>query len=546
MKMSNPIRTAFALILLLLAGLVVFQRFHGFFLERMAEMSETVKVLNGQISTTANNNNYIVSIQKKMKMPEQPFLPDISEYTVEGVAAKAPPFKQGSVIIGEMKSMPDFRKFISPDGGIQFHRLAQTDVRPKAIIIQKGDYDFAHFYQDVAALPGGAEVLVKDGNVYTLRLPLLVGKDASLNIGGDEVGELRLSLERGTFLANSGTFFAIKTKITGWSEKAGKPAPFVEKRQFRPFIVTWSGSRMYMAGSTIASLGYLKGKSYGMAFSTCRFCLEADPKLPRPTGTLVGNTFTDLYYGFYSFEADDVAIVGNKYVDNVIYGIDPHDRSRRLIIAKNESYGARERHGIIVSREVNDCWIFDNYTHDNAESGIVIDRTSINNFIVGNVAARNTRDGITFFESPNAVSWGNKVYGNKSAGIRVRNSWNVSLSNDEVTDNGSLPIIVYSSALEAKEADRNFKLDPYTRRAGANIYGATIKARDRKPAIKIDGVEELAMGNITILSSGPVIGDNLFPNETDIVNNIGKQDASVLVSRKTFMLKMLQRLKKAF
>ena len=102
-------------------------------------------------------------------------------------------------------------------------------------------------------------------------------------------------------------------------------------------VASWSGARMYIAGSVVSSLGYRKGKSYGLTYSTCEYCEADEPGLPRPTGALVGNTFRDMYYGFYSYEADDIAIVGNIYSNNAIYGIDPHDRSRRLI----ELHGGR-------------------------------------------------------------------------------------------------------------------------------------------------------------------------------------------------------------
>src|SRR3546814_5769527 len=58
----------------------------------------------------------------------------------------------------------------------------------------------------------------------------------------------------------------------------------------------------------------------------------------------------------------------------------------------------------IVSREVDDSWIINNQAYDNALSGIVIDRNSVNNVVAHNRVYRNHADGITIYESPKTRS----------------------------------------------------------------------------------------------------------------------------------------------
>lgn len=528
------LRNVFAFVLAILAGLVVFLHFRSAFTGLSNALARDWKVIGGRVSTTAQNNAYIVSVQETPHI-EQPRLPDISGFTVDAVDAAAPPFRKGRAIVRDMQGSPDFRKFLSLNGGLQMHRLAQGEVSPQALVIEAGDYDLEHLQAE------NPDAIVKTGGTYTLRLSLLVSRGASLTLRG---ADLRLSQEGAAFIANSGRLFIVKSKITGWSEAGNEPAPFVKKRSFRPFITTWSGARLYAGGSTFSNLGYLKGKSYGLTFSTCRFCLEADATLPRPAGALVGNTFTRMYYGFYSYEAENVAIVGNTYADNIVYGIDPHDRSRRLIIARNDVYGSGKLHGIILSREVNDSWVFSNNSHDNAGSGIVLDRNCTGNVVEGNTAARNGRDGITFFESSGNVTWGNKAVRNASSGIRVRNSGDIGLARDTVSDNGGVPVVVYSADLKETEPDRDLVLDPYARRAEAVIDGATVRARDGKPALKIDGIESLSVRGLNIVSPGPVFAGGLFHDETDISGGI--DDPGILVTRKTFLLSLFQRLKGLF
>ncbi|MGC3238732.1 right-handed parallel beta-helix repeat-containing protein, partial [Pseudomonas aeruginosa] len=81
----------------------------------------------------------------------------------------------------------------------------------------------------------------------------------------------------------------------------------------------------------------------------------------------------------------------------------------------------KKKHGIIISREVNDRFIFNNRSYDNKLSGLVIDRNSVNNLIADNEIYRNHTDGITLYESGDNLLWGNKVIANRRHGIRIRN-----------------------------------------------------------------------------------------------------------------------------
>lgn len=430
---------------------------------------------------------------------EAPALPDISRFTVENIERKIPAQNIGSVKIDEMRDYPDLAEFLEADAPRSL-RLVQKRIHPRAIVIRSGSYTLSKLYMAVQNTDA-PESIIRKGKTYTLRMPLLIAANASLTISGNEVSELRLSREQGSFIASSGNLFLVRTKISGWSEKENKPAWFKEKHDFRPFITVWSGGKLYAAKSTIRSLGYLKGKAYGFSYSTCVACLKKNLDLPRPTGEIVESRFSDMYYGFYSYEADDVAIVRNVYADNIVYGIDPHDRSNRLIIAKNEAYGTKKKHGIIGSREVKYSWIFDNYTHDNHGSGIMLDRTSSHNVVANNVSARNGADGITFFESEDNISYNNMVLNNARTGIRARNSWNIRLQGDQIAGNGGPAIHVYTARLEEKEKHRDFVLDPYSQKASAEIIDVSIRTPDDSAAFKVgQNIDGLKISGLRLLS----------------------------------------------
>lgn len=477
----------------------------------------------------ASKADFAVSYAQHENIENQaPSLPDISGYTLEKIARKSPPSRPGIVEIAEMNDFPDLSEFLEDDTPRRL-RLIQKRIHPRALVIRSGSYNFFQLYEAVRQLDEPDAIVLNKG-IYTLRMPLLVAAGASLTISDVDAKEIRLSRDRNAFIANSGDLFILRTKVTGWDEQNKKPSGFVEKHEFRPFITTWSGSRLYIAGADISSMGYLEGKSYGLSYSACSACLKKTPDLSRPTGAIVASRFSDMYYGFYSYEADDVAIVGNVYADNIVYGIDPHDRSRRLIIAENEAYGSKKKHGIIVSREVNDSWIFNNHAHNNHGSGIMLDRTSVNNIVANNVSVDNGADGITFFESQNNITFNNTVLNNKRSGIRIRNSWNVKLVGDQIAGNKGPAVDIYTAALEGQET-RDFELDPYTRKASAEIIGMSIRTPDRTVAFKIgDGIDGLKLSNIRMMSSSHIFANDVGEDKSTLFSRLQEEKTLVEIT----------------
>lgn len=538
--MSSLPRNIFSFVLLMLAGVYIFFHFHGTVIRVANAVIYRLKVVDDHVSVTALNNNYTVIIKQAPQQASPPALPDISRFTANNIEAQIPVFTPGKIAIANMAGLPGLREFIKKDGRVQRLRLSQTSITPQVIYIQSGHYDFTHLYEEVKALTT-ENVIEKKGTRHLLRLPILVGENASLTISDKDTDGLLLSQDQTVFIANAGDLFILRAKLTGWNEKDNKPSFFKDKLIYRPFLVSWSGARMYLAGSTFESMGYRKGKSYGITYSSCEPCSKAHPNLPSATGAIVENTFSDLYYGFYSYEADDIAIVGNKYIDNAVYGIDPHDRSRRLIIAGNETSGSGKKHGIIISRNVNDSWIFNNYSHHNHGSGIMLDRSSENNTVANNTSAYNKADGITFFESQNNTVYNNKIYQNGLSGIRIRNSWNISLIDDQIADNGGVPVIIYSLNLEKNHKDRDLKEDPYSMRADAAISGTVIKLSDKKPAFKIDGIDSLSLSDIHLLSGGAVFAGRMFSDETDIRNNMDVPQKMVFLVKKPLLAMLPQK-----
>ncbi|HYE00924.1 MAG TPA: right-handed parallel beta-helix repeat-containing protein [Alphaproteobacteria bacterium] len=396
--------------------------------------------------------------------PQAPKLPDISGYTVEAVRERMPKTsrKSAKVELVAMEKDEYLQKFVEGEQGDALAEAQRGEDEVEAIVIREGTISLKQLVDEVDTK---ARIKRDDETVWLSR-PLLIGPGATLVVNGRETERVRLG--PGAPIINAGTLYIVDAKVTSWDSKTKKPIRDAD--EYRPFIAARSGSETYIAGSDIGHLGFDQSKSYGLSFVSGPDDVAKDAKPPR--GWIVGNTIHNLHYGFYSYEAEDVAIVGNTWRDNIVYGIDPHDRSRRLIIAKNLVEGTQEKHGIVTSREVTDSFIFANETRKNAGSGIVLDRQSNRNVIADNVVAANTGDGIALFESSQNMLWGNRIEGNANDGIRVRNSVEVTVAKNTIAGNKGDAFELATDPLS--DQDRDTKLDPFEERAVVAFGGNTL------------------------------------------------------------------------
>lgn len=446
-----------------------------------------------RISLPIVNGQYAVQELSQPPMKSDIQLPDISSYTYENVKNKIPALTVGEVGLRPLADIKEMEKFSEPQRLEEFSRLQKRDM-PQVIVISSGVYNLAGVAE---AINDPAYIETRE-NEFILKVPLLVGPDAVLSVSGTPEKKLflRMSSHTGGYLVNAGKLFIVDADVSAWDEQTGLYAMYKKKDAFRPFIASWSGSETYFARSNFWHLGYGASKSYGITFSIDNDMLKVRPHLPRPTGWIVDSRFEGLYYGFYSYEADDVALIRNVYADNIVYAIDPHDRSERLIIAYNETYGTQKRHGIIVSRAVNHSWIIYNYSHHNNGSGIMLDRSSINNLIAYNVAEYNNSDGITLFESQDNIIIGNKLHHNRKNGLRLRNSWNIKTFDNLIYKNEGAGVQTYAAPIN--EDDRNMELDPYTQQAGIMMSGDVI-ALNRAGGFKFENFDSLQLHNLSPL-----------------------------------------------
>jgi poly(beta-D-mannuronate) C5 epimerase len=367
---------------------------------------------------------------------EPPDLPDWRALAT-APAPERPPAQPRDMALRAAETLPEFDHFSDPEflAGIARRQGRNSAL---ALVLLRGSFEVA----DLARAAADPAVLEQDGDVFTLHRPLVIRRGAALVLPEGSV--LRLATASRAFLVNGGQLTVRGARITSWDAGRSAPSALEHDRQFRPFVAAIGGSWTEITRSTLSHLGYHAAKSYGLSLVSGPSSLSAAGP---PTGRITGSRILGNYYGFYSYEAEGVVITDNALVDNIVYGLDPHDRSRRLVIAGNTATGTKRKHGIIVSRGVSDSWIVENRAIGNAGTGIVIDAASTDNIVARNLAGANGGDGFSLFESARNLLWGNLAIGNRKSGLRIRNGWALEIHRNAFVGNGYDGIEAYAEDL---------------------------------------------------------------------------------------------------
>lgn len=455
----------------------------------------------------------------------KPVLPDLSGYTTEAALNKIQRTTKGKVRVTRMMEEANgMKEFVGGDNKMSEWVARQRGI-PQIIVVENG---YASLQDIARQVPKQLLSEVSPG-VFIARVPILIKDTGTLEID-KRTRELRLSQEQGAFIVNEGNLLITHSQVNGWSEARKGLAKWRQPKEFRPFLLSWGGSHTWIASTRMNSLGYDQSKSYGVSISQYTPNVAKVLKRPEPTGWIVDSEFVDLWYGFYCYETTGFVIKGSTYRDNIVYGIDPHDRSHGLIIAENTVHGTKKKHGIIVSREVNDSFIFRNKSYNNNLSGVMLDRNSVNNIVADNDIYQNHTDGVTLYESGDNLLWGNRVVANRRHGIRVRNSTNIKLYNNFAMGNGLVG--VYGHIKDLSDTDRDIELDPFDTQVSLLVVGGELAGNGSGP-LSIDSPLSIELYNVAMLAptkaNGITLSGILGENQAQIFDLLVRQKKAVLI-----------------
>lgn len=345
---------------------------------------------------------YIFKTQNISEIPDVE-LPDMSVYTPKNLKFNFPEVQSGEVVVQNLThGIRDLRLQADIFGEKQ-ERLDAL-----AIVIKRGIYDL----ETLTAQVSDNTLIEKIGEgVFILHVPLSIRMAGGLIVQEGEI--LYLNSNTGALISNFGALHIIGAQILGWDVKHDKFSAFNDSAEFRPYLVTWCGAEMNVVESRVSYLGYDADRAHGLTYTACTNTLYADEyaDYPSASGWVIDSRFEGLYQGFSAIQVDRIAVLRNQYEGSISYGIGLHDGSSNMIVAYNDVHGTKSKHGIVVEEE------------------------SSHNVLAYNVSTQNGESGLSFFESPDNVTYKNKLMKNKKVGLRVRQSTNIHSYHDVINYN---------------------------------------------------------------------------------------------------------------
>ena len=284
--------------------------------------------------------------------------------------------------------------------------------RPTAVLPGPGRYTLRD-------LP--ARALVRGASGVRLRLPLVVAPGARLVISRRRLLLRSSPRVRATIMVVDATLAVRGTRI----RSAG---PDTDQRDGRAYILV-QGGRMILRGAHVSHLGFATGLTSGVAWMH-RFGVPS-------TGGAVDSTFSRNLFGVYSSGAAGLRFVRDKFLNNDVYGFDPHGAPPGMsndpglgsndFLVRDSLAAYNGRHGFIFSSGCDDNRVLDSVSRNNGGSGFVIDdgkpraglvRTSNNNVLQG-IEARDNSDVGVVIEGGSANEIRNALLVNNAFGVRI-------------------------------------------------------------------------------------------------------------------------------
>ncbi len=365
--------------------------------------------------------------------------------------------------------------------------------------------------------------------VWELDRLLVVTRGATLSVSAPDVRELRLLSDGDRFATLVGSWASLRfvgergrtLLVHSWDVR--RQAPDVTLRDGRGSISVRGGGRLDASDTSFEDLGFFEGRVSGVAVTSSRRAHGTDPPLVmRPTGTLIRSRFVRNVFGAYSYEAYGMHWLDDAFVDNMIYGLDPHDNSDRFLVEDNVASG-NGRHGIIFSRFCDDNVIADNRVFRNGWHGIVIDDgknadgSSNRNRIVDNAVHDNGNVGISIDGSSQNVVTGNDV-ARQRYGVRVfRRSFGNVVSVNQIAQSRDYGVFV--DGARRTRVTGNSIVRAFTgvrlRNAGGTSLIGNVMVAMQGHGVKADGGGPASAG--TVVSNNTISGRGTSP----ILSNVG-------------------------
>lgn len=348
-----------------------------------------------------------------------------------------PAGRSGNVSVVNLVKDRYFIKFF--EGGGKLPRLiTQQKNVPRAIVIESGIWRLPQLQMALAADSGA---LLRQGNAYTLRLPLLIRGGAGLVIENGQV--LHLGRERGAFIINTGSLHVNNASVQAWDEQSGRASEADRSTVFKPFVLGWSGSITVLEKATIKGLGFAEGLSHGLTFAVGPKGM-AGMTLPAPATVFISNSQLDgLYNAVHASAIPNVRVCNSQINNSRMSSIDLDEGSSGVFVG-NRIEKNKGAHSIYFSKGVRNTWLLGNSITQSMGTGLAISGSG--GVVVADNDFSENKDAITLSESENIRLADNKISANRRHGISLRDARNIVFQDGYIGGNKGVGILAQVSA----------------------------------------------------------------------------------------------------
>jgi len=361
------------------------------------------------------------------------------------------------------------------------------------------------------------------GGVWQSNASLFLNRGVTLTLTLDTVKWLKLRSQASTIsLAAAGgtahynykSFTTLRTyggailidgtRVTSWDPQANTYDTDVANG--RSYLLAKYDARMDIKNADISYLGSSDGESYGASWRDINDNETPDVLRARVTGDVLNSTFSNNYYGIYTFQASNMIFRGNMFRNNIGYGFDPHDFSNHFIIEDNQSFD-NGNHGFIVSRGVNNFVFRRNKSYNNHYT-ISNEERNAHGFML-DPGSPNSR--FPQVASHDNLLEDNQAWGNDGYGLRVVGSTTNTIQRNTFT--GGLQGITLEQGSSANIVQDNVI-------TGSLVYGIYLIGASDNNTIQRNTVTGSGKHGIYFKTAKNTISNNTITNNGTIIDGV--------------------------
>ena len=287
-----------------------------------------------------------------------------------------------------------------------------------------------------------------------LRIPLIIGPDATLRLGPDSI--LELSRSDGAFIVNYGRLEIFGGEISATHE------PDEAKGDFVPFVVSVGTGSAHLSGATLKRLGF------GNTAKFAGFSVVAYPTMRPTQRTIIENTRFD--------ELVTVALVGvvnaevrnNRFFDmrrNPLLV----SRSQNALVFGNLFSGQSPTNAVRVWNGSDGVKLVGNIVLDGSQAGLVVGSGSDHVAVSDNLIWRRNGGGVKLNNATCGRVENNMILDDKQKGVEVRSSENAYIHSNTIVGNGNAGVWVSAQ----KDAEVTYVTGNLLRENGSGLSSAS-------------------------------------------------------------------------